>query len=91
MEIREEAGRFFIGEKENSDAEIVYKFKEKNVIVIDRTYVSEPLRGKNIAGLLLEKVIEKARGEGLKVIPECSYAEKVMNRGDDYADILYKK
>jgi hypothetical protein len=92
MEIREGSKRFFIGEDENEPiAEIVYSYKDKNVIVIESTFVAESLRGQNIAARLLEKVISKARSDGLKIIPKCSYAEKVMKKGDKYSDVLFIK
>lgn len=92
MDIKEGDNRFYIGENEKDPlAEIVFPYKEKGVIVIERTFVSEELRGQSIAAKLLEKVVSKARAEGSKIIPECSYANKVMNRGEQYKDVLYKK
>ena len=44
MEIREGSKRFFIGEDENEPiAEIVYSYKDKNVIVIESTFVADVL------------------------------------------------
>jgi len=90
MEIKEGKNRFYIGESEKEPvAEIVFSYKKTDIIVIERTFVSEELRGQNIAGQLLQRVVDKARREGLKIIPECTYAKKVMNRGEDYKDVLY--
>ena len=90
MEIHKGTHSFYIGRSESEpDAEIVYEHKEKGVIVIERTFVSEALRGRNIAGELLRSVVDMARKEGLKIIPECTYAQKAMNRGDEYRDVLY--
>ncbi len=92
MDIKEGDNRFYIGESEkNPLAEIVFCYKKSGIMVIERTFVSEELRGHSVAAKLLEKVVSKARGEGSKIIPECSYAEKVMNREDGYKDVLYKK
>lgn len=90
MDIKKGADRFYIGNSESDpDAEIVYYHKDKGIIVIERTFVSEELRGRSIAGQLLEKVVDMARNEGLKIIPECAYAQKVMSRGGEYRDVLY--
>lgn len=92
IEIKERDNKFYIGESEKKPlAEIVFPYKEKGIIIIERTFVSEELRGRGIAAQLLEKVVSKARAEGSKIIPECSYAQKVMNRGEQYTDVLYKK
>ena len=92
MDIKVGENRFYIGESEKDPlAEIVFCFKKSDILVIERTFVSEELRGQNIAGQLLQKVVKKAREEGLKIIPECTYAQKVMNRGEDYKDVLYNE
>ena len=90
MEIQKGNNRFYIVSGEGAEnAEIVYKQSEKDVIVIERTFVPEALRGKNIAGQLLQRVVEMAREEGLKIIPECAYAQRIMTKGDGYKDVLY--
>ena len=92
MEIQKGNNRFYIVSGEGAEnAEIVYKQSEKDVIVIERTFVPEALRGKNIAGQLLQRVVEMARKQGLKIIPECTYAQKVMGKEDEYKDVLYVK
>ena len=90
MEIKEGNNRFYIGDSENdSVAEITFVYKESNVIAINHTFVSPELRGQSIAGKLLEKVVEKARNENLKIIPICSYAVAKMRRREKYEDVLY--
>ena len=92
MDIKVGENRFYIGDSEKEpQAEIVFCYQKSDIIVIERTFVSEQLRGQNIAGQLLQKVVEKAREEGLKIIPECAYAQKVMNRGEEYKDVLYNE
>lgn len=82
---------FYIGEsEENNIARITFKYKNEQTIIIDHTFVSPELRGQSIAGKLLNKVVEKAREENLKIIPVCSYAVKKMTRNDEYEDVLAK-
>ena len=89
--IKKGDNRFFVGEnKKNDIARITYYFEQEKVIVINHTYVDVELRGKAIAGKLLSKVIEFAKENDLKIIPQCSYAVVKMTRNDEYADILYK-
>ncbi len=91
MDIKEGENKFYIGDENDPVAEITFPYTKKGVMVIKSTYVSEELRGQKVAALLLEKVVDKARAEGSKIIPECSYAERVMNRKDQYRDVLYEE
>jgi len=89
LEIKKGNSRFYIGESEENDiARITYYYKEDKVIVIDHTFVSVELRGKAIAGRLLNEVVNFAKENDLKIIPLCSYAVKKMTRNDEYADVL---
>ncbi|MHB1152470.1 MAG: GNAT family N-acetyltransferase [Eubacteriales bacterium] len=82
---------FYIGEDpENAEAEITFVLGGDNIITIDHTFVSENLRGQSIALKLVNKVAEYARTERKKIIPQCSYAKKVMTGRKEYEDVLYK-
>jgi predicted GNAT family acetyltransferase len=91
MNIKKGTNKFYIGETENNPiAEVTYVNTADGVITVDHTFVSEELRGQNIAQQLIKTVIDFAREENLKIIPECSYAEKQFSKNPDYADVLYK-
>lgn len=89
QDIQSEQGRFFIGEKGNTVAEITYSSLGDHVINIDHTFVSPSLRGKGIAEQLIRKVIEYARAEGLKINPSCSYAAHHFNKFPEDRDLLH--
>ena len=55
--------------------------------VITHTFVDEKYGGRGIARKLVECVIEEARKKGVKIVPVCSYAKKMMEEGN-YKDIL---
>ncbi len=87
-EIKMGCNQFYIGEsEENALARITFIISGDKMI-IDHTYVSETLRGKGIAQKLLNRAVEYARQENRKIVPQCSYAEKVMKQGDEYKDVL---
>ncbi|RBP59714.1 hypothetical protein DES36_11865 [Alkalibaculum bacchi] len=80
---------FYLGEnEENPIAEITYKPTENGRVIIDHTYVSPQLRGKQIAKGLVDCVANYCREENLKVLPLCSYAQKLMKKNEEYTDIL---
>ncbi|AWK51718.1 GNAT family N-acetyltransferase [Clostridium beijerinckii] len=91
-EIKKDKNKFYIGENsQNALAEITFVPEGESKIIVNHTYVSESLRGQGIALKLVEKVIEYARQENIKIIPLCSYVEKVMTRNDKYKDVLSEK
>ena len=53
------------------------------------TYVEAPpaLRGSGAAGRLMRGLLERARGEGLKVMPLCPYARAWMQRHPEFKDV----
>ena len=56
--------------------------------VITHTEVDPAYGGQGIARRLIEVLIEAARSSGAKIVPVCSYAEKMMRRKEAYADVL---
>ncbi|HEX9025726.1 MAG TPA: GNAT family N-acetyltransferase [Clostridium sp.] len=91
-EIKKDENKFYIGENsQNALAEITFVPDGESKIIVNHTYVSESLRGQGIALKLVKKVIEYARKENIKIIPLCSYVEKVMTRNEEYKDVLSEK
>lgn len=91
MEIKKGNNKFYIGESEEEMvARITWKNGGENIIVVDHTIVDPSLRGKGVAGKLLQKVVTMAREENLKIVPVCSYVVAKMTRNDEYKDILHE-
>ena len=44
--------------------------------------------GRGIAKRLVECIIEAARERGVKIIPLCPYAQRMMIGKDEYKDVL---
>ena len=87
VEIKKGNNRFYIGETEDTAiAEIFYKPQDDD-LVADHTYVSDELRGQNIAKQLLNKLVEMAREENKKIVPVCSYVVAQFNKSDEYDDV----
>ena len=56
--------------------------------IIVHTGVRPEYNGRGIAKRLVESVIEAAREHGVKIIPLCSYAQRLMTSKDAYQDVL---
>lgn len=61
-----------------------------DVLTIDHTEVSPKLSGQGMGKQLVEKMVEHARSDGKTLDPQCPYAKKVIERTEDYQDVLAK-
>ena len=59
-----------------------------NVWSITHTGVRPEYGGRGIAKKLVLKVIEAARAKNAKIVPLCSYADKLMTGKEEYRDVL---
>jgi hypothetical protein len=93
MEIRHSengtSGEFIIEENGEQIGEMAYRRQTvTNVIIIDHTGVNEGHEGKGLAKQLVMAGVEYARANGIKIIPLCPYAKKVLERSTEFADVL---
>ena len=65
------------------EAELTYKTRGDDVIVIDHTFVPPPSRGGSIAQQLVERAVADAREQGVKIVPPCPYVDKLFSRRPD--------
>lgn len=57
------------------------------VMSINHTIVPPAIGGRGIAARLVRAAVDFAQAEGLKVDPQCSYAEAWMRRHPEYAGL----
>ena len=57
-------------------------------IVITHTVVPSEIGGRGIAGELVKAAFDFARSEGLKVVPDCSYAAGYLQKHPEYASLI---
>lgn len=81
-------GRYVIALPGGLEAEMTYRKLGDGAIAIDHTYTPPEFRGRNIALLLMERVIAEARARNIKIRPECSYAVVQFRRHREWADLL---
>ena len=68
-------------------AELTYQVHGGRM-VIEHTRVPEAIGGRGLAGHLVQAAFDRAREEGWKVVPACSYAQVWVERHRAYADLL---
>jgi len=87
--IKKGKNKFYMGDDETAPiAGINFCLHGDKEISIDYVYVSNALRKQGIGKQLVDTVVEYAREENRKIIPICSYAEKILTESKEYADVL---
>ncbi|WP_186332539.1 GNAT family N-acetyltransferase [Macrococcoides canis] len=87
MEILQGNNKFYVGNEVAPDAEITFQ-PSGDAIVIDHTYTDPKLRGEGVAKQLVERAVDYARENNLKVVPLCSYARVVMERDPEMQSLI---
>ncbi|SDL21415.1 GNAT family N-acetyltransferase [Lacicoccus qingdaonensis] len=84
IDIKKGENMFFVGEDElNPEAYVSYKVNDDGDLIIDSTQVANQLSGQGVGSTLVNMVIEYAKDEDKKIVPECPFARAVMEREED--------
>lgn len=85
-----ENGRIFsISEDKELLAEATYEMKQNGVVDINHTYVNPELRGKGVAGEMMEVLAKYFMKHSLKATASCSYANSWLKKHrEEYGDII---
>lgn len=62
----------------------------KELITIKHTIVNEGHNGKGLGKKLVNRIVEYAKEENKAIIPECTYAKKVLEGSEEYQSVLAK-
>ncbi|WP_122646544.1 GNAT family N-acetyltransferase [Enterococcus mediterraneensis] len=91
MEIKEEKNRFALYNDEGTEiGEMTWVDAGEDIMVIDHTFVDPTYRGQKLAEKLVRSGVEKARRDGVKIVPLCPYAKKEFDEKSEYQDVLRK-
>jgi predicted GNAT family acetyltransferase len=91
IEFKEGHNKFYLGDDEdNIKAEVTFINSGENIIILNHTYVIKELRGQNIGQQLVKKVVDYARENNKKLIPQCWFAEEEFIAHREYNDVWYK-
>lgn len=69
------------------EAELVYRRNGRRLVLV-HTGVPEEIGGRGIAGQLVRAAVERARAEGLTLVPECPYASRWLRDHPEELDGL---
>lgn len=86
-EKQQEQGRFVLCIDSVKGGEMTWVRKDDTRIVIDHTAVDKAYGGQGYARRLVDAGVEYAREHQKKIIAECSYAKRVLEGDEKYADV----
>ncbi|MFN4761930.1 GNAT family N-acetyltransferase [Gillisia sp. Q332] len=84
----EKKGHFDAVSKNGKAGTMTYTWTGESRITIEHTEVYTEFEGEGIGKKLVCEAVEFARQENLKIIPECSYANHVLQSDDTFSDVL---
>ena len=87
IDIRHDARRHRFETEVDGHVGYVEYCLEGETLVIAHTIVPGAIGGRGIAGQLVQATVDFAQARGLKVDPQCSYAEAWMRRHPQYASL----
>lgn len=82
-------GTACICEQNQTLAEMTWLKGGEDYIIIDHTMVSETLKGRGIGRKLLDRIVEYARENNLRILPLCPFVNAVFIKSEEIRDVLY--
>ena len=83
-------GKFLLLEDNVVAGEMTYVWAGTDKFIIDHTEVGKSFAGKGYGRQLVLKGIEYAREQGVKILPLCPYAKKVMEGDENFRDVIFQ-
>ncbi len=84
-----QGGTFYILADNQKAGEITYVWAGEDKFIIDHTETYEDFSGKGYGRMLVEKAIEYANSKGVKILPLCPYARRIMESDVRMSTLIY--
>jgi predicted GNAT family acetyltransferase len=81
-------GRFFVESNGEDVALMVYSMRADGVMIIEHTQVDPELEGLHVGFELVKAGVAYARENGITIVPMCSFANAVLRKHAEFADVL---
>lgn len=85
--IHEKKNKFYIGANEDEPVGLLTYHLETERMIIEHVYVARELRGQGLGAKLVNKAVEYARKNHIKINSLCSYAESILIDNKEFSDI----
>jgi len=70
------------------EGELTFSKVNPHLIIADHTGVPDAFRGKGMARALVQRLVDDARAQGVKIIPLCPYVNAERHRHPEWADVF---
>lgn len=80
-------GTFCAMEDGKEIGNIEYELSAKTMTI---THTRAYVQGRGLGRVLVDTAIEYARSQGMKIVPLCSYAKVLMERVEEYREMIQK-
>ncbi|AEQ52751.1 GNAT family N-acetyltransferase [Pelagibacterium halotolerans] len=81
-------GRYWADLGDGAQAEMTYRRRPDNSIVITHTGVPRAFEGRGFALQLVKRAVADARRANFKIVPQCPYVAVQFRRHPDWSDLL---
>jgi len=71
----------------DEEAELTYARANPRLVSADHTFTPHSMRGKGVAGALVERLIEDARREGFRIVPRCPFVSAQFEQHPEWSDL----
>ena len=88
LKLNDKNGAFYIDVNGKHEAMMTFVFAGNDKIIIDHTEVNPGNEGKSYGKKMVNKAVEFARENGIKIIPLCPFAKSVFDKTPDFRDVL---
>jgi uncharacterized protein len=72
------------------EGELTFSKVNPQLIIADHTGVPDAFRGKGVARALVQRLVDDARAQGVKIIPLCPYVNAERRKHPEWADVFQK-
>ena len=88
LEANEKKGAFHLEEDGMERGLMTFVWASTDKIIIDHTEVDPTFGGKGFGKMLVEAAVTTAREKGIKIIPLCPFAKKIIEKTPEFQDVL---
>jgi predicted GNAT family acetyltransferase len=88
LELNGSKGYFYVSVDGKQEGKMTFVFAGNDKIIIDHTEVNPGNNGKGFGKKMVNKAVEFARENNIKIIPLCPFAKKVFDKTPEFSDVL---
>lgn len=83
-------GRYFVPTDDTTDdvAELTFSKLGENTVIADHTGVPERYRGQGVGLKLVERLVDDARKDNVKIVPLCPFVRAMYEKHPEWSDVM---